>query len=137
MNSATANANLTRDIAEFLVEEEEQATGSLMTAYWNVAKAAGTSSSWMRKFVKKYEAKELGWTAGWNLLDYFQENYCRVCDRVELRNEARQTKIDALKERTNATYKIIAEMSVARAAGQESTTRTRAGATASELADQA
>lgn len=96
--SAASSAALTRELAEHMVALVEQRTGSRMSAYQTVASAIGTSSSWLRKFIAGREAKEPGWTTGWNILD----QYSRICDRVEASIETERAKTLALKERIDA-----------------------------------
>ncbi len=71
-----------------------------MAAYEMVAQTVGTSASWLRKFIKGNEAKEPGWTTGWNILD----QYNRICDRVEAEIETERTKILALKGQIDAAH---------------------------------
>ena len=92
MNTAPTTA-FTRQVANALVERAERQTGSRMAAYEIVAQTVGTSSSWLRKFIAGREAKEPGWTTGWNILD----QYSRICDRVEAEIETERAKILALK----------------------------------------
>lgn len=96
--STASSAALTRELAEHMVARVEQQTGSRMDAYRTVANAIGTSSSWLRKFIAGREAKEPGWTTGWNILD----QYSRICDRVEASIETERAKTLALKERIDA-----------------------------------
>jgi hypothetical protein len=95
-------ADFTRNVANALVERAERQTGSRMAAYEMVAQTVGTSSSWLRKFIKGQEAKEPGWTTGWNILD----QYSRICDRVEAEIETERAKILALKEQIDAANTI-------------------------------
>jgi hypothetical protein len=69
-----------------------------MAAYEMVATTVGTSSEWLRKFIGGREAKEPGWTAGWNILD----QYTRICNRVEQEMETERIKILALKGKIDA-----------------------------------
>ena len=92
----------TRNVANAFVERAERQTGSRMAAYEMVAQTVGTSSSWLRKFIKGQEAKEPGWTTGWNILD----QYSRICDRVEAEIETERAKILALKEKIDAANTI-------------------------------
>jgi transposase len=94
----------TRNVANALVERAERQTGSRMAAYEMVAQTVGTSSSWLRKFIKGgIDAKEPGWTTGWNILD----QYSRICDRVEAEIETERAKFLALKEEIDAVNTII------------------------------
>ncbi len=95
-------AAFTRNVANALVERAERQTGSRMAAYEMVAQTVGTSSSWLRKFIKGQEAKEPGWTTGWNILD----QYSRICDRVEAEIETERAKILALKGMIDAANQI-------------------------------
>jgi hypothetical protein len=96
--SNVSTAALTRDAASYLVKRAEYQTGSRMVAYEMVASTVGTSASWLRKFLAGREAKEPGWTTGWNILD----QYSRICDRVEAEIETERTKILALKGQIDA-----------------------------------
>jgi hypothetical protein len=97
-----SNAAFTRQVANALVERAERQTGSRMAAYEMVACTVGTSSSWLRKFINGYDAKEPGWTIGWNILD----QYSRICDRVEAEIETERTKTLALKEQIDAANSV-------------------------------
>jgi sigma54-dependent transcription regulator len=98
MSNAAITSALTRAAANSLVERAERQTGSRMAAYEMVAMTVGTSSEWLRKFIKGRDAKEPGWTAGWNILD----QYNRICSRVEQENETERVKILALKGKIDA-----------------------------------
>jgi hypothetical protein len=84
-----------------------------MSAYTTVAHAIGTSASWLRKFIAGREAKEPGWTTGWNILT----QYDRICSRVEAEIETERARTLALKERVNALT-AIADRVVAGAPGK-------------------
>lgn len=75
----TGIVSLTRNVAEAFVMREERRTGSRMVAYDDVARAVGTSSEWLRKFISKSSAKEPGMALGFRILI----SYRRVCERVE------------------------------------------------------
>lgn len=100
MMSTAPSTAFTRTVANALVERAERQTGSRMAAYEMVAQTVGTSASWLRKFIKGHEAKEPGWTTGWNILD----QYNRICDRVDAEIEAERAKILALKEKIDAAH---------------------------------
>jgi hypothetical protein len=72
-------ANLSRNAAAALVDREERRTGSRMVAYEIVAQTVGTSSEWLRKFIKPNGPKEPGITLGFNVLQVYRQ----VCNRVE------------------------------------------------------
>jgi hypothetical protein len=71
--------DLTRNVAEAFVMREERRTGSRMIAYEDVARAVGTSSEWVRKFIASNSAKEPGLKLGFKILMVYR----RVCERVE------------------------------------------------------
>lgn len=116
--SQVPTAAFTRSVANALVERAERQTGSRMAAYEMVAQTVGTSASWLRKFIKGQEAKEPGWTTGWNILD----QYSRICDRVEAEIETERAKTLALKGMIDAANQ-IANRAV------ESTTRAESSGT--------
>lgn len=105
----------TRQVAMELVEIEERRTGSKMESYKVVGRSVGKSASWLRKFLKGQEAKEPGWTTGWNILD----QYSRICDRVEAEIETERAKTLALKRKIDAANQ-IANRAVASPARTES-----------------
>jgi hypothetical protein len=103
--STTANtATLPRTAAKFLVRRVERETGSRMVAYTNVARAAGTTSEWMRKFIKGDEAKEPGWTVGWNLISHCYEV---LCTRVEQEIETERSLMEELKREIDAVTSLV------------------------------
>jgi hypothetical protein len=106
MMRAAATTDFTRQVANALVERAERQTGSRMAAYEMVAQTVGTSASWLRKFIAGREAKEPGWTTGWNILD----QYSRICDRVEAEIETERAKILALKGKIDAVNAITNRM---------------------------
>jgi len=110
----SSTAALTREAACYLVKQAEYKTGSRMAAYEMVASTVGTSASWLRKFLAGREAKEPGWTTGWNILD----QYRRVCSRVEAEVELERTKRLALKGQIDAITATFDRM-VERAALEE------------------
>ena len=59
--------------------------------------------AWLRKFISGQEAKEPGWTTGWNILDH----YSRICNRVELEIEMDRNKTRALKESIDAITQAV------------------------------
>jgi hypothetical protein len=101
--STAHSAAFTRELAEHMVCLVERQTGSRMSAYTTVAHAIGTSASWLRKFIAGREAKEPGWTTGWNILT----QYDRICLRVEAGIETERAKTLALKERVNAANSAV------------------------------
>lgn len=103
MSTAVQNASLTRTVANALVERAERQTGSRMAAYEVVAQTVGTSSSWLRKFITGQEAKEPGWSTGWNILD----QYNRICNRVEQEIETERAKHLALKGKIDAVISSV------------------------------
>ena len=115
---------LPRPVANALVERAERQTGSRMAAYEMVAQTVGTSSSWLRKFITGQEAKEPGWTTGWNILD----QYSRICDRVEAEIETERAKFLALKEKIDAANTIVNRVA-------ESTTRAESSSTPAKDSD--
>lgn len=106
MSTAIQTTALTRSAAHALVDRAERQTGSRMAAYEVVADKIGSSASWLRKFIAGQEAKEPGWTTGWNILDH----YNRICERVEQEIETERTKTLALKESIDAITATIARM---------------------------
>lgn len=106
MSSAAATNHLTKQIASALVDRAERQSGSRMAAYQIVASTVGTSADWIRRFVNGYDIKEPGWTVGWNLIDH----YSRVCDRVELEIGKERSRIQALKEQTDAATSTATRM---------------------------
>lgn len=106
----------TRRVAHALVERAERQSGSRMAAYEMVARTVGTSSSWLRKFIKGQEAKEPGWTTGWNILD----QYSRICDRVEAEIETERAKTLALKGLIDAANEIANRVVVSTARPESS-----------------
>jgi hypothetical protein len=100
--STVSSAAFTREVAKHMVVLVEKQTGSRMIAYTTVAEAIGTSAGWLRKFISGQEAKEPGWTTGWNILD----QYSRICSRVEAAIETERARTLALKgmiDAANAT----------------------------------
>jgi hypothetical protein len=106
MSIAATTSTLTRLAAHSLVERAERQTGSRMAAYHMVAQTVGTSAEWLRKFINGREAKEPGWTTGWNILD----QYDRLCERVEAELEIERTKILALKRQIDAATSPVTRM---------------------------
>ena len=106
MSNAAITSALTRSAAHWLVDRAERQTGSRMAAYEMVASTVGTSSDWIRKFIKGRDAKEPGWTTGWNILD----QYNRICNRVEQEHDTERTKILALKEQIDAATSSVNRM---------------------------
>lgn len=89
--------SLTRDVAEAFVAREERRTGSKMDAYDTVARAVGTTSEWLRKFLSSNAAKEPRMTVGFQILMVYR----RVCERVEQagdRERELKEQIDAVLE---------------------------------------
>jgi len=118
--SPSSTAALTREAAGYLVRQAEYKTGSRMAAYEMVASTVGTSASWLRKFLAGREAKEPGWTTGWNILD----QYSRICNRVEAEIETERTKRLALKGQIDAaaaTFDRIVERAASAQAGRAPT----------------
>jgi hypothetical protein len=99
MISSAATISLTRAQAHALVDRAERATGSRMAAYEQVAQTVGTSASWIRKFIKGYEAKEPRAT----LYENIRASYEAYCNRVELENEADELRLQSLRNRNAAT----------------------------------
>jgi hypothetical protein len=93
MISSAATISLTRAQAHALVDRAERATGSRMAAYEQVAQTVGTSASWIRKFIKGYEAKEPRAT----LYENIRASYEAYCNRVELENEADELRLQSLR----------------------------------------
>lgn len=122
MSNAAVTSALTRSAANFLVERAERQTGSRMAAYEMVASTVGTSADWLRKFIKGREAKEPGWTTGWNILD----QYNRICNRVEQEIETERMKHLALKEKIDAVNSSVDRV-VARTAQDQIIAKTTAG----------
>jgi hypothetical protein len=77
-----------------------------MAAYHMVAQTVGTSAEWLRKFIKGQDAKEPGWTTGWNILD----QYSRLCERVETEIETERTRILALQRKIDAVTSPVNRM---------------------------
>lgn len=107
MSMAADAATLPRSAAQFLVRRAERQTGSRMAAYASVARAVGTTSDWLRKFIKGDEAKEPGWTVGWNLIAH-----CNVvlCTRVEQEIEMERALIESLKRQIDAATSSVTQM---------------------------
>jgi hypothetical protein len=118
MSTAAATSSLTRTAAQFLVERAERQTGSRMAAYHKVAQNIGTSADWLRKFIKGSEAKEPGWTVGWNLIEHCNRVLC-TC--VELEMEKERSRIETLKREldaaTSAVNRVVATAQGAQAPG--------------------
>ncbi len=106
MSSAAVTSALTRSAAQSLVERAERQSGSRMAAYEIVAQTVGTSSDWLRKFIRGKEAKTPDWTVGWNLLDH----YNRICTRVEQEIETERSKIQTLKREIDAVTSPVNRM---------------------------
>jgi hypothetical protein len=104
MGTTANTAALPRTAAKFLVRRIERETGSRMVAYTSVARAAGTTSEWMRKFIRGDEAKEPQWSVGWNLIAHCYEV---LCTRVEQEIEAERSLKEELKREIDAATSII------------------------------
>jgi hypothetical protein len=78
-----------------------------MAAYASVARSVGTTSEWLRKFIKGDEAKEPGWTVGWNLVTHCYEV---LCTRVEREIEAERSLSEELKREIDAVTSIVDRM---------------------------
>jgi len=102
-------ATTPRIAAQFLVDRAERQTGSRMVAYEVVAKAAGTSADWIRKFVNGNgsEAKEPKWTVGWNLIEHCNRV---LCTRVEQEIETERLRIEDLKREIDAATSPVNRM---------------------------
>lgn len=97
--------DLTRSRAHELVARAERATGSRMAAYYEVAKLAGTSADWMRKFIKGYEAKEPKATVFENI----RVSYEAFCNRVEQENRTDELRLHSLRRGPNARHQGTSE----------------------------
>jgi hypothetical protein len=117
--------SLTRDVAEAFVAREERRTGSKMDAYEAVARAVGTTSEWLRKFLSSNAAKEPRLTVGFKILMVYR----RVCERVEQAGDRERE----LKEQIDAALE-GAGLLVGRAQGTNSVSA-KAGATLEETAE--
>lgn len=93
----SATISVTRAQATELVARAERNTGSRMAAYEQVARTVGTSSGWIRKFVRGYEAKEPRAT----LYENIRANYEALCARVEQENRADELRLMALRGTRN------------------------------------
>lgn len=98
MISSVATVSMTRAQANELVARAERTTGSRMAAYEKVARDVGSSSGWIRKFVRGYEAKEPRAT----LYENIKAHYEAFCDRVEQDNRADEQRLRALRGNSNA-----------------------------------
>lgn len=93
MSTAALNS-LTRSALGELVDREEQRVGSRMLAYSNVAKAVGSSSSWIRKFIAhSTEVKEPRIT----LFQNIRVHYDNLCSRVEQENRDDERRLRLIK----------------------------------------
>jgi hypothetical protein len=89
MSTAALNS-LTRNALTQLVDQEERRTGSRMLAYSNIARAIGSSSSWVRKFIaNSQEVKEPRITLFHNI----RASYLNLCSRVEEENRADECRL--------------------------------------------
>jgi len=84
-----------------------------MAAYEQVARTVGTSSGWIRKFVRGYEAKEPRAT----LYENIKASYDALCARIETDNRADEMRLKALRGSLNA---------ISESAGAESDTEDEA-----------
>lgn len=100
MGTALDMASLSRLQLATLVEREVQRTGSKMTAYSNIGRRIGASSSWVQKFMKQ-EAKE----PRISLFHNIRTAYDHLCERVEAQNRADEARLQALKGITDAALK--------------------------------
>ena len=89
-----------------MVNVTARETGSMMIAYECMARSIGTSSAWLRKFIRGYEAKEPGWSLGLAIL----QHYNRVCDRAELMNLAERQELLEIRNRVEAITTAIERM---------------------------
>jgi hypothetical protein len=110
-------ATTPRIAAQFLVDRAERQTGSRMVAYEVVAKAAGTSADWIRKFVNGSEAKEPKWTVGWNLIEHCNRV---LCTRVEQEIDKERCKAEALKREIDAVTSPVSRVVATAQAAQAS-----------------
>ncbi|HEU4770893.1 MAG TPA: hypothetical protein VFS68_01940 [Candidatus Udaeobacter sp.] len=94
----SATISTTRAQANELVMRAERITGSRMAAYEQVARTVGTSSGWIRKFVRGYEAKEPRAT----LYENIKASYDALCARIEADNRADELRLKALRGTKNA-----------------------------------
>lgn len=110
MISSAATISITRAQANELVARAERATGSRMEAYAQVARTVGTSTGWIRKFVKGYEAKE----PRASLYENIRAHYAAFCERVEQDNRADEIRLQALRGKSNASNQRPGEESLAK-----------------------
>jgi hypothetical protein len=94
----SATISTTRAQANELVARAERETGSRMAAYEQVARTVGSSSGWIRKFVRGYEAKEPRAT----LYENIKASYDALCARIEGDNRADEMRLQALRGSLNA-----------------------------------
>lgn len=70
-----------REKSAALVEHERSVTGSKMTAYRNVARRIGASSSWLRHLIGRQEGVRLEAA----ILEDLRAVYASACERIEAR----------------------------------------------------
>lgn len=98
MSTAALNS-LTRNALGELVSREERRVGSRMIAYANVAKAVGSSASWIRKFIaNSEEVKE----PRISLFQNIRANYDNLCSRVEQENRDDELRLQLIRGGLNA-----------------------------------
>lgn len=74
-----------REAAQYLVAQEEYRLQSRMLAYKAVGSKVGTSTMWVRRFVRGYEGSRLNWAVGERILA-LRNAYENLCARVEENN---------------------------------------------------
>jgi hypothetical protein len=110
MSSAALTTSI-RDALGELVDREQQRVGKRTTAYENVARAVGSSSSWIRKFLaESHEVKEPRIT----LFQNIRAAYDNLVERIELENRADEMRLLALKGQIHAATKSDHAQSVAK-----------------------
>lgn len=101
MSTAALNS-LTRNALTELVSKEEKRVGSRMLAYENIARAIGSSASWVRKFISNSEeVKEPRLT----LFQNIRASYENLCSRVEEENRSDERRLMLIKGELNAATK--------------------------------
>ncbi|GJD41344.1 hypothetical protein [Methylobacterium bullatum] len=84
-----------------LVKRAEYATGSRMLAYANVARAVGTSASWVRKVLGNQPVAEPSWRVVTNLINEYEA----ACARLEEDVAAEKARFLALSRESHAVVK--------------------------------
>jgi len=109
VRECTMTAVATKDVreaAQYLVAQEEYRLQSRMLAYKAVGSKVGTSTMWVRRFVRGYEGSRLNWAVGERILA-LRNAYENLCARVEDNNEhLRREILNAATESNNDEHRI-------------------------------